>query len=186
VTKNKDSRWWGTTCPPLHTKRSLESNTNFTFQALPGSVFKLQTSCQKEKCCQEPKNSSWLFGFWPRVNARAWSRNARFDCFFHNLLNFGIFQLFLDLDISADSNEENEYRHSIVGLTVWSGRLFLCFGNVISLTAVLTKFHLLRLARSLAVILVTIGLWTVQLISAWLFISTWKKSCSVRLGELAG
>jgi hypothetical protein len=70
----------------------------------------------------------------------------------------GIFQLFLDLDISADSNEENEYRHSIVGRTVWPGRSFLCFGNVISLTPVLPKFQLLRLVRSLAVLLVTIGL----------------------------
>ena len=78
--------------------------------------------------------------------------------FFITCSIFGIFQLFLDLDISADSNEENEYRHSIVGLTVWSGRSFLCFGNFISLTAVLPKFQLLRLVRSLAVLLVTIGL----------------------------
>jgi hypothetical protein len=69
-----------------------------------------------------------------------------------------IFKLFLDLDMSADSNEENEYRHSIVGLTVWSGHSFLCFRNFIYLTAVLPKFQLLRLAGSLAVLLVTIGL----------------------------
>ena len=118
--------------PPPHTKRSLESNTHFTFQALPSSVLKLETSCQKEKCCQGPSDTSWLFGFWPRVHARAWSRDARFDCFFITCSIFGIFQLFLDLDISADSNEENEYRHSIVGLAVWSGRSFLCFKNVIS------------------------------------------------------
>jgi hypothetical protein len=136
-----------------HTKRSLESNTQFTFQALPGSVFKLEASCQKEKCCQGPTDTAW-----PCVHARAWSRDARFDCFFITCSIFGIFQLFLDLDISADSNEENEYRHSIVGLAVWSGRSFLCFGNFISLTAVLPKFQLLRLVRSLAVLLVTIGL----------------------------
>jgi hypothetical protein len=76
--------------------------------------------------------------------------------FFITCSIFGIFQFFLDLDISADSNKENEYRHSIVGLTVWSGRLFLCFGNFISLTAVLPMFQLLRLVRSLAVLLVTI------------------------------
>ena len=52
--------------------------------------------------------------------------------FFITCSIFGIFQLFLDLDISADSNEENEYRHSIVGLTVWSGRSFLCFKIFIS------------------------------------------------------
>jgi hypothetical protein len=57
--------------------------------------------------------------------------------FFITCSIFGIFQLFLDLDISADSNEDNEYKNSIVGLTVWSGRSFLCFGNFISLTAVL-------------------------------------------------
>jgi hypothetical protein len=51
-------RWWATTCPPLHTKRSLQSNTHFTFQALPGSVLKLETSCQKEKCCQGPTDTS--------------------------------------------------------------------------------------------------------------------------------
>jgi hypothetical protein len=71
---------------------------------------------------------------------------------------FGIFYFCLDLDISPGSNEENEYRHSIVGLTVWSGRSFLCFGNFISLTAVLPNFQLLRLAGSLAVLSVTIGL----------------------------
>jgi hypothetical protein len=71
--------------------------------------------------------------------------------FFITCSIFGIFQLFLDLDMFADSKEENEYRHSIVGLTVWSGRSFLCFGNFISLTAVLPKFQLLRLAGSLAV-----------------------------------
>ena len=38
--------------------------------------------------------------------------------FFITCSILGIFQLFLDLDISADLNEENEYRHSIVGLTV--------------------------------------------------------------------
>jgi hypothetical protein len=70
----------------------------------------------------------------------------------------GIFQLFLDLDISEGSNEENEYRHSTVGLTVWSGRSFLRFGTCISLTAVLPKLQLLRLAGSLAVLLVTIVL----------------------------
>jgi hypothetical protein len=64
--------------------------------------------------------------------------------FFITCSIFGIFQLFLDLDISSDSNEENEYRHSIVGLTVWSGRSFLCFGNFISLTAVLPMFQLLN------------------------------------------
>jgi hypothetical protein len=71
---------------------------------------------------------------------------------------FGIFHFFLDLDISACSNEENEYRYSIVGPTVWSGRSFLRFKNCISLTAVLPKFPLLRLVRSLAVLLVTVGL----------------------------
>jgi hypothetical protein len=71
---------------------------------------------------------------------------------------FGIFYFFLDLDISADPNEENEYRQSIVGLTVWSGRSFLRFGNFFSVTAVLPKFKLLRLVRSLAVLLLTIGL----------------------------
>jgi hypothetical protein len=81
--------------------------------------------------------------------------------FFITCSIFGIFQLFLDLDISADSNEENEYRHSIVGLTVWSGRSFLCFGNCISLTAVLPKFQLLRLVRSLAVLLATVGLFII-------------------------
>jgi hypothetical protein len=78
--------------------------------------------------------------------------------FFITCSIFGIFQLFLDLDISEDSNKENEYRHSIVGLTVWSGRSYLCFKNFISLTAVLPKFQLLRLAGSFAVLLVTIGL----------------------------
>ena len=87
-------RWWATTCPPLHTKRSLQSNTHFTFQALPGSVLKLETSCQKEKCCQGPTDTSWLFRFRPRVHARAWNRAARFDCFFHNLLNFWNFSTF--------------------------------------------------------------------------------------------
>jgi hypothetical protein len=158
VGQRSEARWSPPTCPPLHTKRSLESNTHFTFQSLPGSVLKLETSCQKEKCCQGPSYTSWLFGFCPRVHARAWSRAARFDCFFHNLLNFWNFSFFLDLDILADSNEEIEYRHSIVGLTVWSGRSFLCFGNVISLTAVLSMFQLMRLVRSLAVLLVTIGL----------------------------
>jgi hypothetical protein len=73
---------------------------------------------------------------------------------------FGIFQFCLDLDISADSNEENEYRQSIVGIAVWSGRPFLRFENVISLTAVLPMIQLLRLVvvRTLAVLLVTIGL----------------------------
>jgi hypothetical protein len=52
--------------------------------------------------------------------------------FFISCSIFGIFQLFLGLDISADSNEENEYRHSIVGHTVRSGRSFLCFKNFIS------------------------------------------------------
>jgi hypothetical protein len=80
--------------PPLHTKRSLESNAHFTFQALPGSVWKLETSCQKEKCCQGPTDTSWLLWFWPRVHTRAWSRGARFDCFFHNLLNIGNFSIF--------------------------------------------------------------------------------------------
>jgi hypothetical protein len=78
----------------------------------------------------------------------------------------GIFQFFLDLDISEGSNEENEYRQSVVGPTVWSGRSFLRFGNFISITAVLPMFQLLRLARSVAVLMVTIGLWTVQLNSA--------------------
>jgi hypothetical protein len=83
-----------TTCPPLHTKRSLQSNTHFTFQPLPGSVLKLETSCQKEKCCQGPTDTSWLFGFWPSVHARAWRRDARFHCFFHNLSIFGNFSFF--------------------------------------------------------------------------------------------
>jgi hypothetical protein len=78
--------------------------------------------------------------------------------FFITCSFFGNFQFFLDLDIFADSNEGNEYKHSILGLTVWSGRSFLCLGNFISLTAVLPKFQLLRLVRSLAVLLVTIGL----------------------------
>jgi hypothetical protein len=78
--------------------------------------------------------------------------------FFITCSILGIFQFFVDLDIFADSNEENEYRHSIVGLTVWSGSPFSCFGNVTSLTAVLPKFQLLRLAGSLVVLLVTIGL----------------------------
>jgi hypothetical protein len=83
------------TCPPpLHTKRSLESNTNFTFQALPGSVLKLETSCQKGKCCQGPSDTSWLVGFWPRVYTGVWSRDACFDCFFHNLVNFWNFSFF--------------------------------------------------------------------------------------------
>jgi hypothetical protein len=77
---------------------------------------------------------------------------------FITLSIFGIFHFFLDLDISADPNEENEYRHGIVGLTVWSGRSFLCFGNFISLTAVLPKFQLLRQDRSPAVLLVKVGL----------------------------
>jgi hypothetical protein len=51
--------------------------------------------------------------------------------FFITCSILGIFQLFLDLDMSADSNEENEYRHSIVVLTVWSARSFLCFKNFI-------------------------------------------------------
>jgi hypothetical protein len=80
--------------PPLHTKRSLQSNTHFTFQALPGSVLKLETSCQKEKCCQGPTDTSWLFRFWPRMHARAWSCAARLDCFFHNLLIFWNFSTF--------------------------------------------------------------------------------------------
>jgi hypothetical protein len=71
---------------------------------------------------------------------------------------FGIFQFFLDLDISEGSNKENEYRQSVVGPTVWSGRSFLRFGNFISLTAVLPMFQLVRLVRSLAVLLVTLGL----------------------------
>jgi hypothetical protein len=71
---------------------------------------------------------------------------------------FGIFHFFLDLDISAHSNEENEYRQSIVGLIVWSGRSFLRFRNFTSVTAVLPKFQLLRLAGSLALLLRTIGL----------------------------
>ena len=78
--------------------------------------------------------------------------------FFITCSIFGIFQLFLDLDISADPNEENEYRHSIVGRTVWAGRSFLRFENFFSVTAVLPKFKLLRLVRSLAVLLVTTGL----------------------------
>jgi hypothetical protein len=85
---------WPTACPPLHNKRLLQSDTNFTFQALPGSVLKLETSCQKEKCCQGPSDTSWLFGFWPSVHARAWRRAARFDCFFHNLLNIWNFSFF--------------------------------------------------------------------------------------------
>jgi hypothetical protein len=71
---------------------------------------------------------------------------------------FGIFHFFWDLDILEDLNEENEYRQSNVGLTVWSGRSFLCFKNVISLTALLPKLQLLRLAKTLAVSLVTTGL----------------------------
>jgi hypothetical protein len=51
-------RWPAATRPPLHTKRSLESNTHFTFQALPATVLKLETSCQKEKCCQGPRDIS--------------------------------------------------------------------------------------------------------------------------------
>jgi hypothetical protein len=64
--------------------------------------------------------------------------------FFITCSIFGIFQLFLDLDMSADSNKENEYRHSIVG-------------------------ELLNLFQP-----------------DTLFISTGKKSFSVRLSELAG
>ena len=40
---------------------------------------------------------------------------------------FGIFQIFLDLDISARSNEENEYRHSIVGPNVMVSALVFTF-----------------------------------------------------------
>jgi hypothetical protein len=87
-------RWSPTTCPPLHTKRPLELNTHFTFQALPGTLLKLETSCQKQKCCQGPSYTSWLFGFCPRVHARAWRRAARFHCFSHNLRNIWNFLFF--------------------------------------------------------------------------------------------
>ena len=92
--ERSEARWSPPTCPPLHTKRSLESNTHFTFQSLPGSVLKLETSCQKEKCCQGPSYTSWLFGFCPSVHARAWRRAARFHCFSHNLLNIWNFLFF--------------------------------------------------------------------------------------------
>jgi hypothetical protein len=71
---------------------------------------------------------------------------------------FGIFYFCLDLDISPGSNEENEYRHSIVGLAVWSGRSFLCFGNFFLFNCSSPNFQILRLAGSLAVLSVTIGL----------------------------
>jgi hypothetical protein len=60
----------------------LRSNRHFTFQALPTSVLKLETSCQRENCCQGHSHTSWLIGFRPRVHARAWSRAFCFDCFF--------------------------------------------------------------------------------------------------------
>ena len=100
-------------------------------------------------------------GYLDFVSASTRARGAAprvFTVSFITCSIFGIFHFFLDLDISEGSNKENEYRHSIVGLIVWSGRSFLCFGNVISLTAALPKFQLLRLVRSLAVLLVTVGL----------------------------
>jgi len=100
-------------------------------------------------------------GYLDFVSASTRARGAAprvFTVSFITCSIFGIFHFFLDLDILEDLNEENEYRHSVVGLTVWSGRSFLCFGNCISLTAVLPKFQLLRLVRSLAVLLVTAGL----------------------------
>jgi hypothetical protein len=75
--------------------------------------------------------------------------------------------------------------HSIVGLAVWSGSSFLCFGNFISLTAVLPMFQLLRLVRSLAVLLVTIVNYENLFQPDTLFLLTGKKSFSVRLSELA-
>ena len=58
------------------------------FQALSGSVLKLETSCQKEKCCQGPNYTSWLIRFRACTHACAWSRAFCFDCFFHNSVNF--------------------------------------------------------------------------------------------------
>jgi hypothetical protein len=66
----------------------LQLNRHFRFQALLTSVLKLETSCQKENCCQGHSHTSWLIGFCPRMHARAWSRAFCFDCFFHNSVNF--------------------------------------------------------------------------------------------------
>jgi hypothetical protein len=41
--------------------------------------------------------------------------------FFHNLVNFWIFQLFLSLNVLENSSEKNAYKHNIVGLTAWPG-----------------------------------------------------------------
>jgi hypothetical protein len=130
----------------------------FGSQALPGSVLKLDTSCQKKNAAKDPVIPPGYLDFG-RKCTRARGAAARvLTVFVITCSIFGIFQLFLGLDISTDSNEATEYRHTIVGLTVWSGRSFLCFGNFISLTAVLPKLQLLRLAGSLAVLLVTIVL----------------------------
>ena len=84
---------------------------------------------------------------------------------------FGISQLFLRLNLLENSNEKNAYKPSILGLTVLPGRpFFICFGNCISLNAFLSEFQLLRLVTSLAVLLLTSGLWNVQLILAWHFV----------------
>ena len=132
-----------TTCPPIHSQGCLRSNRHFTFQALPGSVLKLETSCQKGKCCQGLTDTSWLIRFRP--HGRAWRRTFCFDCFFITWSILGQFQFQFFLRLKEDSNKKNEYRHSIVG-------------HFISLTAVLPQFQLLRLVRSLAVLLATVGL----------------------------
>jgi hypothetical protein len=79
------------------------------------------------------------------------ARGAAPRVFTVSFITCSIFGIFLDLDILEGSNEENEYRHSVVGLTVWSGRSFLCFGNLISSNPFLCKFHHSRLVRSLDV-----------------------------------
>ena len=58
------------------------------FHALPSSVLKLETSCQKENYCQGHSHTSWPIGFRPRMHARAWSPAFCFDCLFHNSVIF--------------------------------------------------------------------------------------------------
>ena len=99
-----------TTCPPLHhAQRWLQSNTNFTFHALPSSILKLEISCQKENWCQGHSHTSWPIGFLPRMHARAGSRAFCFDCFFHNLVNFLTFSFF-----SGSKTTRNFYQEECI------------------------------------------------------------------------
>jgi hypothetical protein len=80
---------------------------------------------------------------------------------------FGLFQLFLGLNIWEESNWKNEYRHSIIGLTVWPGRSFLYFRNLISSNPFLCKFHVSRLVRSLYVFVLVADFWKYQLFKVY-------------------